>query len=236
MTDENEADTNVSSVTSLERFNIRAAKWVAWRPPVSDLSRRIARKRRPALEPHPTSRYNQPVKAILLRLALGLGALATLGACSKEIGDDCMTSIDCSSAGDRTCDIAQPGGYCTIVGCDNTSCPSEAVCIRFFPEQFLTKQCCAGDANCLMPPLAPPPPCNADEICLAVDMAPGLCAPRTEEQRQCERSCGSDGDCRSGYKCVTTNLAAGTLPYASDPAVGTPAAKFCSPAVASPTN
>lgn len=185
------------------------------------------------------------MKATLLRLALGLGALVTLAACSKSIGDECMTSIDCSSAGDRTCDIAQPGGYCTIDGCDNTSCPSEAVCIRFFPEQFLTKTCdpdcvCPGDCAAATDPtactaqcLACQTQCSADEICVpAIDSSGagnGLCSPRADEQRVCEKACSSNGDCRGGYMCRKTGID-GAIPYATDPnAVG----HFCSPVTTS---
>ena len=73
----------------------------------------------------------------VLALAAALGAAA----CGKQIGDDCQTATDCSPSGGRICDLAQPGGYCTILGCDETTCPSEATCIRFFPAQFLTKPC-----------------------------------------------------------------------------------------------
>jgi hypothetical protein len=64
-------------------------------------------------------------------------------ACGRKIGDDCKTQLDCNEEDDsRTCDISQPGGYCTIEGCDETSCPKEAVCVRFYPaEEFLTDHC-----------------------------------------------------------------------------------------------
>jgi hypothetical protein len=67
-------------------------------------------------------------------------ALGVLG-CSPEIGDECGTSIDCSPAGDRICDVTQPGGYCTIYNCEDTTedesdapqgaCPEEAACVVF---------------------------------------------------------------------------------------------------------
>jgi hypothetical protein len=87
------------------------------------------------------------VKKAVLRSALrilpiaGLLGLTSLAACGRSIGDSCTTNTDCSPNGDRLCDISQPGGYCTIDGCDTTSCPSEAVCVRFFPEQFLSRPC-----------------------------------------------------------------------------------------------
>jgi len=106
--------------------------------------------------------------AFALALAVALGAAA----CGKQIGDGCQTATDCSPNGGRICDLAQPGGYCTILGCDETTCPSEATCIRFFPSQFLTRPCnpycedrppgvSTGDAGAVLdagvttPPLCP---------------------------------------------------------------------------------
>lgn len=72
--------------------------------------------------------------------ALAVLAIST-AACGSQIGDSCQTATDCAQDGTRICDISQPGGYCTIVGCDETTCPSEAACIRTFPVEFLTKPC-----------------------------------------------------------------------------------------------
>jgi hypothetical protein len=58
------------------------------------------------------------------------GAAALVG-CAPEIGDECRTSLDCSAQGTRLCDRTQPGGYCTIAGCEKGSCPEEAVCVKF---------------------------------------------------------------------------------------------------------
>lgn len=69
-----------------------------------------------------------------------LAALAAAG-CGKQIGDNCQTASDCNPNGGRICDLSQPGGYCTVLGCDETTCPSEATCIRYFPSAFLTKPC-----------------------------------------------------------------------------------------------
>ena len=45
------------------------------------------------------------------------------------------------------CDTSSPDGqgYCTIEGCDWNTCPSEAVCIRFFTPVL--------DEACTIPPL-----------------------------------------------------------------------------------
>jgi hypothetical protein len=123
----------------------------------------------------------------VFQLALLLAVAAT--GCRREIGDECVTAVDCNPNGSRACDATQPGGYCTIQGCDEGSCPEEAVCIRYFPAQFLTKPCNP------MPPTDPN--CDADEICLDG----GLCAPLSTELRYCVKSCASVDDCREGYEC-----------------------------------
>jgi hypothetical protein len=74
-------------------------------------------------------------------MVFALTSALALASCGKQIGDSCQTAADCDPNGARICDLAQPGGYCTILGCDETTCPSEAACIRYFPVQFLTKAC-----------------------------------------------------------------------------------------------
>lgn len=68
-----------------------------------------------------------PVLGPVLALLFGWGA----SACAPEIGDDCRSSIDCSIRGDRICDVAQPGGYCTVQFCDPDTCPDDALCVSF---------------------------------------------------------------------------------------------------------
>ena len=62
-------------------------------------------------------------------------------ACSKKVGDACQTNIDCAQDGSRICDLSQPGGYCTFDGCDDSSCPSDSICVRFFDQKFPTGTC-----------------------------------------------------------------------------------------------
>src|SRR4029079_1486418 len=112
------------------------------------------------------------------------------GGCARKIGDECTTAADCNPNGTRSCDQSQPGGYCTIQGCDETSWPEEAACIRLFPAQFLTRAC---DRD----PNATSTGCAADEFCLPE----GLCAPLSTELRYCLKTCTSVDDCRSGYEC-----------------------------------
>jgi hypothetical protein len=120
-------------------------------------------------------------------------ALASLAACGKEIGDSCAFDTDCDSNGTRTCVDATAGygGYCSILGCDYSTCPDEAVCIRFFTGGFSNRACTNDMA------------CDADELC-AIE---GHCVPRSSEVRYCMKTCGDNGDCRDGYECRDFALA-----------------------------
>jgi len=157
------------------------------------------------------------------RFALPLVLLALLApACGKEIGDECSTNVDCAQDGTRDCDQSQPGGYCTVNGCDEKSCPSEAVCIRIFPYGTADLPCTA-DADCM----------GADLLCLPE----GLCVPRASERRYCERKCGGNGDCRGGYECREAGIEgkpATTSTYGSIALVAnanqSTVVRFCAPA------
>jgi len=76
-----------------------------------------------------------------------------LVACAPEVGDECKTALDCSSQGSRLCDRTQPGGYCTIRGCEPGTCPEEAVCVKFRPaeERLAVTYCmrkCDDNGDC----------------------------------------------------------------------------------------
>jgi hypothetical protein len=92
------------------------------------------------------------MNAACLRFVLGVG-LALAAGCAPEIGDKCSTALDCSAQGSRLCDRTQPGGYCTLAGCDNGTCPSEAVCVKFRPaeERLAVTYCmykCSDSGDC----------------------------------------------------------------------------------------
>jgi hypothetical protein len=150
-----------------------------------------------------------------LSACLGLACALVLSAgCGKKIGDECRIAFDCQEEDElRTCDISQPGGYCTVDGCDERSCPSEAVCIRFFPRRFLEKPCGAPAA----------PVCAPDELCLP----DGVCAPRSTERRYCALACEDSGDCRDGYECRQAGRD-GALALTRDPAA---VVRFCAPRI-----
>jgi len=183
---------------------------------------------------------------------LVLAMALAVASCGRKIGDNCQTAVDCDPNGGRICDLSQPGGYCTILGCNETTCPSEATCVRYFPVQFLTKPCnpfcedqyclagadggTSSDAGCpmLCPqsspqesladtcPNGPTNDCTADEICLEE----GLCAPRSSEMRFCAEVCATSNDCRDGYICRPTGTA-GSVALSATPCTQT---SFCAPA------
>ncbi len=130
---------------------------------------------------------------------LGLLAVTSAG-CGHNVGDSCSGNVDCSPAGDRICDTAQVGGYCTIEGCDLTTCPSEASCIRFFSASFLSRTCNPATEAVANPSVTPTHDCGSGEMCLSS----GFCTQRTSERRFCMKKCDTDGDCRDGYACVRT--------------------------------
>jgi len=120
-----------------------------------------------------------------LLLALSLAAAA----CGSEIGDECLVSSDCDPNGTRIClDSSMKGGYCTVMGCDYSTCPEESACIRFFSGSFANRSCDDG--------------CSLDELC---DLN-NHCVPRTAEVRYCMRKCDSNDDCRDGYECRDLEL------------------------------
>lgn len=107
--------------------------------------------------------------------------------CGNEIGDSCVVSSDCDPNGTRICDTSQKEGYCTIQGCDFSTCPDGSACIRFFTGTFSNRDCQANTD------------CSLDELCSITNK----CVPRSAETRYCMKTCDSNGDCRDGYECRT---------------------------------
>jgi len=163
---------------------------------------------------------------------LAVAALLTVtAACGHKIGDSCGNSADCDpSTGSRTCDISQPGGYCIIEGCDARSCPSDSICVRFFPRPPVLEAAMACDPAAASTCSAGPTSgvcCEANEVCLPTptDTVPGRCVRASLEKRACVMNCDSNDDCRGGYLCRATG-SCGTLPLTLDPN-STP--KYCAP-------
>lgn len=162
-------------------------------------------------------------KNVVLSVAGMLLCLA-LFACTRNIGDGCVQNVDCSAAGDRFCDIASPGGYCTVEGCDYNTCPDGAACVRFYTllrgEPACPAGCRPGDRGC----------CRPDEQCLCGGKG-CYCASETSERRWCMRTCDGEGQgsCREGYQCAKTRES-GAIPV---PRPGVPMPddiRFCAPA------
>jgi hypothetical protein len=103
---------------------------------------------------------------------LVFAAVLVLVSCQPEIGDSCSNASDCSQQGERTCDITEPGGYCTIFGCNIDNCPEEAACIGFQSVVSIAPECSSLQAR-----------------------------PRLQ-RALCLRTCKKNSDCRSGYACV----------------------------------
>jgi hypothetical protein len=167
-----------------------------------------------------TCAVNRAVPSLTI---LFVGLLAS--ACGHDVGDRCSTNIDCAQDGSRICDLSQPGGYCTLDGCDDSSCPSEAVCVRFFDQKFPTATDCGAPGTIGT--------CQADELCVvcgpsvSTPETKSCCVPSTSERRYCALKCGSNGDCRGGYVC-RVSATDGSLALTSDPNSIT-TAKFCAP-------
>jgi hypothetical protein len=161
------------------------------------------------------------------RLVPLLLVVVLAGACGKEIGDACAIASDCSPNGDRLCDpdSSSPVGYCTIMGCDYSTCPGEAACIRFFTGSFANRVCdparlpnalkapgemCMANAECsgnicniLPPPQSGEPP-------------PGMCAPCTQDQ-QCASFCNlATGNCDECSLDETCALEGQCVPRSSE--------------------
>jgi hypothetical protein len=159
----------------------------------------------------------KPTRIATLLFAL---VLASVAGCGHDIGDECRTSADCDPNGTRACDLSQPGGYCTVAGCDESSCPEDSACLRTFPQQYISTETCDPNAVKTV--------CTTDEVCLNFgdpDPNMGQCVRRSFEQRTCVKTCSGNDDCRGGYVCRATN-APGSMLLSRDPRA---MAKFCAP-------
>jgi hypothetical protein len=152
-----------------------------------------------------------PSRAVTM-MVLALTPALALASCGKKIGDSCQTAADCDPSGTRICDLSQPGGYCTILGCDETTCPSEAACIRFFPVQYLTKPCnpyCEDRLGLPVPDAGTDAGMSLDAG--ALPLCPGLfpqggAAQAATSEAVCPN--GPTNDCTADEICLDTGLCA----------------------------
>lgn len=167
-----------------------------------------------------TTSVRMPALMPRFLLAPALLLCALLAACGDEIGDECSLSSDCSQAGDRFCDNTQPGGYCTVVGCDYDTCPEESVCVRFFTGGFANRTCDYTNEDVSTDMCAPSELCSIN----------GYCVPAQSEARYCMKACSSNDDCRGDYECRTLELMrehGGEPLMAPGERVGDNPARFC---------
>ncbi|MGB1277239.1 MAG: hypothetical protein ACPG77_15955, partial [Nannocystaceae bacterium] len=125
-------------------------------------------------------------------------ALIPASGCKSQIGSACLKSIDCSLQGERTCDLShrvdelgaiQPDGdgECTIEGCSQATCPSEAKCVSVYATDFLSIACNPDRED----RLDGTDDCRPHEICLSE----GLCADAITARTSCRRECNKDSNC-----------------------------------------
>ncbi len=81
---------------------------------------------------------NRSCTAFVLTLALA--------ACTAKVGDDCASNTDCGRT--LVCDLAQPEGYCTLLGCRTNECPDEGVCVHFADGTAACMFRCKDDSDC----------------------------------------------------------------------------------------
>lgn len=169
-----------------------------------------------------------------------LVAVLLVAGCGHSIGDACQTNVDCSPLGDRFCDIAPPGGYCTIEDCGLTTCPSEAACIRFFIP--ILNETCKIEVDQNQNQVLTRADCkHPDELCVCdqtvIDAktqksvcvnSAGHCAPASTEKHWCQKLCNHDSDCRQGYQCRATGTL-GATPLPSFDFSANEIVKFCAP-------
>lgn len=105
-------------------------------------------------------------------------AFVLLGcACQPRIGDDCRVNQDCSGERQRLCDTSQPGGYCTLANCSESSCPEgEGICVMF----------------------------NSSSSAVSACEYPGKLSPSA--RTFCMKTCEWDKDCRPDYYCTDLSV------------------------------
>lgn len=108
-----------------------------------------------------------------LRSVRFLSVALLIFGCQPKIGDECLTDLDCSQQGDRTCDTTVPDGYCTQADCGPQSCPEkEGICVSFNNTLSTVGACRTTD------PASP----YRRNFCMAI--------------------CDESKDCRDGFACL----------------------------------
>ncbi len=88
------------------------------------------------------------------RISLRFNYLAVFGltllfvvACANQVGDPCTTDASCGQG--RRCDLSSKDGYCTIMPCNENTCPkSESICVVFENEASACMSLCDSADDC----------------------------------------------------------------------------------------
>ena len=106
------------------------------------------------------------VKHIGVLILFGFAGL--YAGCAPQVGDACSSNLDCGTQ--VTCDLSQPGGYCTVQNCLPGNCPDESVCVTFDNgENWCMAMCGSADD------------CRDDYQCLPGEGPNAFCTPIIDE-------------------------------------------------------
>ena len=102
-------------------------------------------------------------------ILMGVAGLYT--GCAPQVGDACSSNLDCGAQ--VTCDLSQPGGYCTVQNCLSGSCPDESVCVEFDNGENWCMAMCDSTGDC-----------RDDYQCLPGEGSHAFCTPTIEEDEE----------------------------------------------------
>ena len=134
-----------------------------------------------------------------------LSSILSFG-CGDKIGDSCSSNVDCADDGSRICDLSSPGGYCTIEGCAGGSCPDEAICVAFYPTNFLTISCNPETEDTICEPCDPQAGKECNAFCDPDSPVRECeaCDPQVDDNcnKHCEESLLPTDDCLPSEICL----------------------------------
>ena len=81
-----------------------------------------------------------------IRPMIFVGISLLVWGCAPKVGDSCTSNLDCGAQ--ITCDLSQPGGYCTVQNCLAGSCPDESVCVTFSNGENWCMGICNSGEDC----------------------------------------------------------------------------------------
>ena len=66
--------------------------------------------------------------------------------CANSVGDACIADSQCGAS--QICDIRSFEGYCTVVDCEENTCPGGSVCVEFKNAQTYCMAICTQTDEC----------------------------------------------------------------------------------------